>query len=402
MPSYICKIGTADGRVLEKDFEATSKSSLKSSLEEQGFRVFHVRRRLFQAFTSSIGGSGSFSGRRFLSFNQELVVLLKSGLPILQVLDTVTERLEAGRLLEVMREIHDDVKGGAVLSEAFGKFPRFFPPLYIASFRAGERTGELPLTLSRYIIYQQRAEKLKSKIKSASFYPLMLSCFVVSVVLFLMLWVVPTFTQIYIDADVELPLSTRVIVFIANVLTEGLPILIPAVIAVFLFVRAALKTEKGHLVRDTVKLRIPFFGALFLDYAISGFCRTLGTTLISGMPIVQALQMSRGTLNNRLYEEKMLSVIKRVQEGQSLSQALEHAEFFPGLALRMIGVGETSSSLSEMLSDVADYYEDEVERRLDRLSTMIEPVLMLGMGLLVGAIVVAMYLPIFQMGATVR
>lgn len=402
MPSYICKIGTADGRVIEKDFEAASKALLKAGLEEQGFRVFQVRRRLFQAFTGALGGAGSFSGRRFLSFNQELVVLLKSGLPILQVLDTVTERLEAGRLLDIMREIHEDVKGGAVLSEAFGKFPRFFPPLYIASFRAGERTGELPLTLGRYIAYQQRAEKLKNKIKSASFYPVLLSGFVVVVVLFLMLWVVPTFTQIYIDADVELPLATKIIIFIADILTTGLPILVPALIAVVFFLRAALRTERGHMFRDKAKLKLPFFGKLFLDYAISSFCRTLGTTLQSGMPIVQSLQMSRGTLNNRLYEEKMLSVIKRVQEGVSLSQALEQTSFFPGLALRMIGVGETSSSLSEMLGDVADYYEDEVERRLDRLSTIIEPILMLCMGLLVGGIVVAMYMPIFQMGATVR
>ncbi len=402
MPSYNCKIGTADGRVVEKDFDAVNKSLLKTGLEEQGFRVFRIRRRLFQPFTGSVSGSGSFSGRRFLSFNQELVVLLKSGLPILQVLDTVTERMEAGRLLDVMREIQEDVKGGAILSEAFGKFPRFFPPLYIASFRAGERTGELPLTLGRFIAYQQRAEKLKSKIKSASFYPIILSCFVVLVVLFLMLWVVPTFTQIYIDADVELPLATRIIIFTADLLTEGLPVLIPVVIGVVFFLRTLLKTDRGHLFRDRMKLKVPFFGMLFLDYAISSFCRTLGTTLQSGMPIVQALQMSRGTLNNRLYEEKMLLVIKRVQEGMSLSQSLDQTGFFPGLALRMIGVGETSSSLSEMLGDVADYFEDEVERRLDRLSTMIEPILMLGMGLLVGAIVVAMYIPIFQMGSTVH
>lgn len=402
MPSYICKIGTADGRVVEKDFEAASKTLLKSSLEEQGFRVFRVRRRLFQAFLGRGGGLSRFTGRRFLSFNQELVVLLKSGLPILQVLETVAERLESGRLLEIMRDIQEDVRGGAVLSEAFGKFPRYFPPLYIASFRAGERTGDLPLTLGRYIAYQQRAEKLKAKVKSASFYPILLSSFVVVVVLFLMLWVVPTFTQIYIDADVELPLATRIIILAAGILTDGLPVLVPVVIALVFFLRTILTTEKGRLIRDRLKLKVPFFGKLFLDYALSSFCRTLGTTLQSGMPIVQALQMSRGTLNNRMFEDKMLHVIKRVQEGQSLSDALEQTDFFPSLALRMIGVGETSSSLSEMLTDVADYYEDEVERRLDRLSTLIEPLLMLGMGLLVGAIVVAMYIPIFQMGTTVR
>jgi type IV pilus assembly protein PilC len=402
MPNYICKIGTADGRIVEKDFDAVNKLALKASLEAQGFRVFSVRLRLFKAFFRKNSGSGRFTGRRFLSFNQELVVLLKSGLPILQVLETVTERLEAGRLLEVMRQIQADIRGGAVLSEAFGKFPRYFPPLYIASFRAGEQTGELPVTLSRYIVYQQRAEKLKAKIKSASFYPIILTCFVTVVVLFLMLWVVPTFTQIYADSAVQLPFATRIIIQLADFLTEGLPVLIPAVIVTFLVLRSALSTGKGRMFRDRLKLKAPFFGTLFLDYAVSSFCRTLGTTLLSGMPIVQALQMSRGTLDNSLFEEKMSLVINRVQEGESLSNSLEQTNFFPGLALRMIGVGETSSSLSEMLSDIADYYEDEVERRLDRLSTLIEPILMLGMGLLVGGIVVAMYLPIFQMGATIR
>ncbi len=402
MPSYICKIGTADGRIVEKTFDAANKSVLRDSLEEQGFRVFNVRLRFFQLFSEKRGGSVRFTGRRFLSFNQELVVLLKSGLPILQVLDTVTERLESGRLLDVMREIKDDIRGGAVLSEAFGKFPRFFPPLYIASFRAGEQTGELALTLGRFITYQQRAEKLKAKIRSASFYPIILSSFVVVVVLFLMLWVVPTFTQIYADSDAVLPLATRIIINIADFLTEGLPLFIAAGTALFFVIRSALRTERGRRFRDRLKLKAPFFGTLFLDYAISSFCRTLGTTLLSGMPIVQSLQMSRGTLDNTLFEEKMSVVIKRVQEGVSLSNALEQTTFFPGLALRMIGVGETSSSLSEMLSDVADYYEEEVERRLDRLSTLIEPLLMLGMGLLVGAIVVAMYLPIFQMGATIH
>jgi type IV pilus assembly protein PilC len=402
MPSYICKIGTADGRIVEKTFDAVNKSALRDSLEEQGFRVFNVRLRFFQLFSEKRGGSVRFTGRRFLSFNQELVVLLKSGLPILQVLDTVTERLEAGRLLDVMREIKDDIRGGSVLSEAFGKFPRFFPPLYIASFRAGEQTGEIALTLGRFITYQQRAEKLKAKIRSASFYPIILSSFVVVVVLFLMLWVVPTFTQIYADSDAVLPLATRIIINVADFLTEGLPLFIAAGVALFFVLRSALRTERGRRFRDRLKLKVPFFGTLFLDYAISSFCRTLGTTLLSGMPIVQALKMSRGTLDNSLFEEKMSVVIKRVQEGGSLSNSLEQSTFFPGLALRMIGVGETSSSLSEMLSDVADYYEEEVERRLDRLSTLIEPLLMLGMGLLVGAIVVAMYLPIFQMGATIH
>jgi len=400
MPNYLCKIGTADGRVVEKDFDALNPQLLRESLEAQGFHVFNVRRRFWQALSSG-SGSGRFSGRRFLSFNQELVVLLRSGLPILQVLDTITERLEPGPLLNVLRDIREAIKGGAALSEAFSNFPRFFPPLYIASLRAGERTGDLAVTIGRYIVYQQRAEKLREKIRSASFYPMLLTGFVIIVLLVMLIYVVPRFTQIYIDANVDLPLATRMVIWLANSLIAGLPVLIPAFIIGGVALRSFLRTMRGRMFRDRFRLLLPFFGRLSADYSLSGFCRTLGTTLQSGIPIVPALQMSRGTLNNSVYEEQMLHAIQRVEEGTSLSEAFDHTAFFPGIALRMIGVGESSGALPVMLGDVADYYEDEVARRLDRLSTMIEPVIMLVMGLLIALIVVAMYLPIFQMGATI-
>jgi type IV pilus assembly protein PilC len=400
MPNYLCKIGTADGRVVEKDFDALNPGALRESLEAQGFHVFSVRRRFWQGISSG-SGSGRFSGRRFLSFNQELVVLLRSGLPILQVLDTITDRLESGPLLTVLRDIRESIKGGSALSEAFSNFPKFFPPLYVASLRAGERTGDLAVTIGRYIVYQQRAEKLREKIRSASFYPMLLTGFVIIVLLIMLIYVVPRFTQIYVDANVELPIATRIVIWVANSLIAGLPVLIPAIIIGGALLRSFLRTMRGRLLLDRFRLMLPFFGRLSADYSLSGFCRTLGTTLQSGIPIVPALQMSRGTLNNSVFEEKMLLAIQRVEEGTSLSEAFDQSSFFPGIALRMIGVGETSGALPDMLGDVADYYEDEVARRLDRLSTMIEPVIMLVMGLLIAMIVVAMYLPIFQLGATI-
>ncbi len=402
MPSYICKIGTSDGRVIEKDFEAANREQLEESLEQQGFHVFQVRRKVFNFLADSGRGLGRLSGRRFLAFNQELLVLLKSGLPILQVLDTVAERLESGAFHEVLNEIRNDVKGGASLSEAFGKYPRHFPQLYIASIKAGEKTGDLPVTLGRYIAYQKRTEKIKGRVKSASFYPALLTFFIVGVLLFMMLYVVPRFTQIFADASIDLPLATRVIIFLAESLVDLMPLILPAAVGLAFVARAFLATERGRLLLDRTKLGIPFFGRLLIDYALSGFCRTLSTTMISGIPIVQAMQMSRGTLNNRVLEGKVQKAIRRVEEGTSISTALEQAGFFPGIALRMIGVGENSGSLAEMLSDVSDYYEDELERKLDRLTTLIEPLMMLAMGLLIGGIVIAMYLPIIQMGATVR
>ncbi len=402
MPSFQCKIGTADGRVVEKEFDAASRELLRESLEEQGFHVFHIKKQPFQFLRGGEVVRGSFSGRRFLSFNQELLVLLRSGLPILQVLDTIIERMETGSALDVLREVRQEVKGGSALSEAFGKFPRFFPHLYVASIKAGERTGDLPVTLGRFITYQKRVEALKAKVRGASFYPALLTLAVVAVLLFLMLYVVPSFTQIYAEANVELPLMTRILIGTANGLTTTMPVLLPLLVVAIVALRIFVLSERGGLLLDRLKLKLPFFGGLLGDYALSSFCRTFGTTLASGIPAVQAMQMSRGTLNNRVLENHLSRAIQKVEEGTSISQALEQTGFFPGIALRMISVGETGGSLAEMLADVAEYYEDEVARRLDRLTTMIEPLMMMSMGLLIGAIVVAMYIPIFQLAGTVR
>jgi len=400
MSTYRCKIGTSDGRVLEKEFEAESREALQASLEEQGFFVFKVRKALFQGFSGRPIGGG-LSGRRFLALNQEMLVLIRSGLPILQVLDTLIDRMESGVLLNTLQDIRNDVKGGSSLSDAFGRFPQMFPHLYVASIRAGEQSGDLPVTLGRFIEYQKRVEAIKAKVRSATFYPALLAIAVAVVLAFLMLYVIPSFTQIYADANVELPLLTRLVIMLANGLVSGLPIWLPALFVGLFGARFYAKTEKGTLLIDRVKLRLPFFGVLLNEYALSTFCRTLSTTLASGIPVVQAMQMSRGTLNNRVIEGHLSGAVKRIQEGTKISEALELTGHFPVIALRMIGVGESSGSLVDMLTDVSEYYESEVERRLDRLTTMVEPLMMLTMGLLIGGIVVAMYIPIFQLAGTV-
>lgn len=400
MSTYRCKIGTSDGRVLEKEFEADSRESLQESLEGQGFFVFKIRKASLRWFAK--GAGGGLGGRRFLSLNQEMLVLLRSGLPILQVLDTLIERMEPGGLLNTLQDIRADVKGGSSLSDAFGRFPKLFPQLYVASLKAGEQSGDLPITLGRFITYQKRVEAIRAKVRSATFYPALLAVAVTVVLGFLMLYVIPSFTQVYADASVQLPLMTRVVIAVANGMLAGLPVWAPLAVAGLFLLRAYTRTDKGAVLLDRAKLRLPFFGDLLSEYALSTFCRTFATTLASGIPIVQAMQMSRGTLNNRVLEKHLGMAVHRIQEGARISEALEQAGDFPVIALRMIGVGETSGSLVDMLNDVSEYYENEVERRLDRLTTMIEPLMMLTMGLLIGGIVVAMYIPIFQLAGTVQ
>ena len=400
MSTYRCKIGTSDGRVLEKEFEAENREALQESLEAQGFFVFKIHRASLQWFSKGVGG-GSLSGRRFLTLNQEMQVLIRSGLPILQVLDTLVDRMEAGGLLNTLQDIRTDVKGGSSLSDAFGRFPKMFPQLYVASLRAGEQSGDLPITLNRYIEYQKRVEAIRAKVRSATFYPALLAVAVTVVLGFLMLYVIPSFTQVYADADMQLPLLTRIVIALADGLVAWLPLWLPALLFSLFLLRTYARTDGGAFMVDRIKLRLPFFGVLLQEYALSTFCRTFSITLASGIPVVQAMQMSQGTLNNRVQEQRLANAVKRIEEGARISEALEQTGNFPIIALRMIGVGESSGSLTDMLTDVSDYYEDEVERRLDRLTTMVEPLMMMTMGLLIGGIVVAMYIPIFQMAGTV-
>jgi len=401
MPSYQCKVGTADGRIVEKGYDSASRDQLRENLEEQGFHVFQIRRQSFPFFQGSRHQSARMTGRRFLSFNQELLVLLRSGLPILQILDTQIEQMEGGAFRDILGEIREEIKGGSSLSESFAKFPRFFPPLYIASIKAGEKTGDLSETMSRFLEYQKRVEAIRAKVRSASFYPLLLSSAAVIVVVFLMLFVVPRFTEIYADANVELPLMTQVLIGMSKLIGHYWYLLPITLVVAAPLVRSLLRSSRGRLRVDRFLLRVPFVGGLKIDYALSGFNRTLGTTLASGTPLVPAMQMSRGTLNNLSLEQAMVQAVQRVEEGTSLSDALARTGFFPPLALRMVSVGETSGSITEMLRDIADYYEAEVEQRLTKLTTMIEPVLMMVMGLLIAFIIIAMYVPIFQLAGTV-
>ncbi len=392
----------SDGRVLEKEFEAVSRIALRENLEGQGFYVFQIRHAPFRLLLGSGRGvSGRLSSRRFLGLNQEMLVLIKSGLPILQVLDTLIDRAETGFLLDALRDVRTDVRGGSALSEAFGRFPHMFPQLFLASLRAGERSGDLPVTLGRFIAYQKRIEAIKSKVRGATFYPILLAIAVVIVLAFMMLYVIPNVTSIYADSQTALPLLTRIVIFIAEGSVATLPVWLPLSVASGFLARSYFRTETGAFQLDRWKLRVPFFGELFQEYALSTFCRTLSTTLASGIPIVQAMQMSCGTLNNRHLEQGLADAIIRIREGTRIAQALEQTGSFPAIALRMIGVGETGGSLVDMLDDVSEYYEGEVERRLHRLTTLVEPVMMLSMGLLIGGIVVAMYIPIFQMASTV-
>jgi type IV pilus assembly protein PilC len=401
MPLFTCKLGSSDGRVIEKEFESVSGAVLRQSLEEQGFFVFEVKKKPFQFLWEKGLSRRKVASKELLTFNQELLVLIKAGLPIIQSFDTILERVGKGKLGEVLEEVRNDVKGGAALSDAFEKHSAVFSHLYVASIRAGERTGDLPQTIRRYIAFLKRIEGFRKKIISALFYPAILVTVAFCAVGLLLIYVVPTFSQIYADAGTQLPVPTQILISVTTLLRKYVLLVIAGVVVLLALFRRWSETPEGRFMVDGWKLRIPILGKVVAKYAASGFTRTLATVLGSGIPIVESLKMSVGTLNNKVLERKLLSAVVKVEEGTNLSVALESERFMPPLALRMLSVGETTGSMEEMLGEISDYFEEELEQQLQILTTAIEPAIMVIMGVIIGLIIVTMYLPVFKIAGTV-
>ena len=401
MPLYTCKIGSADGKIIEKEFEAASADILKQSLASQGFFVFSVASKPLQFLWKKGAARKKIDTKALITFNQELLVLIKAGLPIMHALDAILERIDKGRLAEVLEIIRDDIKGGSSLSDAFERHPSAFSHLYIASIRAGERTGDLPQTLKRYITFLKKTEGFRKKVITALFYPAILLSVAFVAITLLLVYVVPTFSQVYADAGSKLPTPTLILIGFTSVLKKFFPLLIAAVFfGVYLF-KKWINTESGRITVDSFTLKIPVLGDIFSKYSIVSFTRTLATIIESGIPIVESLKMSVGTLNNKILEGRLTAAIRRVEEGVSLSVAIDGAKLMPTIALRMLSAGESSGSLEEMLEGISDYFEEELDQRLHLLSTAIEPAIMVVMGVVIGAIIVTMYLPIFKIAGTV-
>lgn len=401
MALYSCKLGASDGRILNKDFEAAESSVLRKNLEDQGYFVFEVKKKPFQFLFDKGLRRRKVDNKALLTFNQEMLVLLKAGMPIMQVLDAILERHDAGALYEVLLQVREDVKAGAALSVAMDKHGRAFPYLYIASIRAGERTGDLPQTIRRYIEYLKRVGTLRKKIIAAVFYPAILVVFAIIAIMLLLVYVVPTFSQVYTDSGSQLPVLTQLLITFTTLLKRYFIFGIIAGIGLLAAFKSWRNSEEGRYIFDRFKLTVPVIGDVFSKYSVAGFTRTLATVLGSGIPIIESLRMSIGTLNNVFMEKRLFEAVRFIEEGGRLSVALERVQIMPPLALRMLGVGETTGSLEDMLIDISNYLEDELEERMHLLTTAIEPAIMLIMGVIIGVIIVAMYLPIFKIAGTV-
>ena len=401
MALYTCKLGSSDGKILYRELEAAEPHVLHKSLEEQGFFVFEIRKKPFQFLFDRRLRKKNIDNRSMLTFNQELLVLIKAGMPIMQVLNAILERHESGSFAEILLQVRDDVKAGAALSSALERHGRVFPHLYVASIRAGERTGDLVSTVRRYIQYLKRVEGIRKKVVASMFYPVIIVVVAIAAIMLLLVYVVPTFSQIYADAGSQLPLPTQILIAFTTFLRRFFLVGVALVVAAMGGFRSWAATENGRFLVDRFKIRVPLLGDVYNKYSVAGFTRTLATVLGSGIPIIESLRMSIGTLNNVYMEKRLFEAVRYVEEGGTLAAAFERIAIMPSLALRMLGVGESTGALEDMLSDISDYLEDELEERMHLLTTAIEPAVMVVMGVIIGVIIITMYLPVFKIAGTV-
>jgi type IV pilus assembly protein PilC len=397
VPEFIAKVGTSDGTVMERSFTADSEEALRTDLEGKDYLVFKVRKKGgVTGLLPGFGGGRSVKMKEFLLFNQELAALIKAGLPIIASLEILTERRKNQAFKKALMDVRDKVRGGASLSEAFQEQGEMFPAIYSATLASGERSGEIANVLLRYIAYQKTILSLKRKVTTALIYPAILFVLMMVLIAILIVWVVPQFTEFYKDFGADLPLLTRALISLSSFVTQKAILMVAVVALGAVMARAWLRTPAGRLAIDRFMVRVPVVGGVFHRFAISRFTRTLGTLIAGGIPAVTALLMSAKAVGNLEFEAKLIDVERKVREGSSLWESLEATGLFNDIAIEMTRVGESTGSLHDMLANVSDFYDEEIEARINTIMVFIEPVMLVVMGGFVVLIMLAIYLPLLR------
>ncbi len=395
MPQFIIRVGTPDGQIVDRHVQASSARAAEDELRQQGMHVFAARRGAISLRDFLPRSRKGVSTERFLLFNQELLALVKAGLPILQSFDIMLERQKDSAFREILTDIRDKLKSG-VLSDAFASFGDIFPPIYSTSLRAGERSGDLEGVLRRFLKYQKMIVALRKKVVSALIYPIILVTLSVAMVFIMLTKVIPKFAEFYAGFDAQLPPFTRLMITISYVLTNNLLVTLIAAVIVIILVRQWVATT-GRLTWDRLKLQVPFVGGVLHRFAIMQFTQSLGTLLGGGTPMVPAIEIASQSVANRLISTKVFDIVQQVREGEPLWRSLEATGVISDLAVEMIKVGESTGALTEMLGNVSEFYDEEIEARLQRMVAAIEPIILVFMGLVIATLLYAFYLPLFQL-----
>lgn len=402
MPEYALKFANARGEIRQQVMEAASEQELRDRLAQQGYLVYSIRpRQGLGGLAPGLGGKRrkKLDMEKFLIFNQQFNTLFRAGLPILKALDLLAERLTDRRMSPVIAEVRDEVKRGTLLSEAFRR-QGIFPPVYVTSVLAGEKSGALGEVLERYVNYQRLALAVRKKILLSLMYPSILIVLVALLVVFLVTFVVPRFAALYQTTNAELPVLTRYLIAFGTGAQEFIVIGVVALAGGIVGARLYLRTEAGKIMADRLKMRLPVVKEIWAKYQVAQISRLLATLLAGGIPLVQGLETASESIGSPLLRQALDRARQMVREGRTLSSAFAASNVVPPLAIDMIEVGESTGALPAMLSSVAEFYEDDVNTRMQAALSLIEPAIMIFMGLFVAFVLLALYLPIFSLADT--
>ncbi len=399
---FRCRLGTAGGEIIEGVYVAESEVRLRRELEEKGLFVLSLQRRgMLPAFGVGRVRQRPIRRQEFLVFNQELATLLKAGMPLVQSLDILRQRISNPTFKAVLDGVYEKVKAGAALSDAFGEHQDLFPAVYSASLMAGERAGNLDEVIRRYVAYEKVIGAVRRRTISALIYPMILVTMMLGLIGIIVLRVVPAFSEFYGQFGKQLPLSTRMIVGVSNAVVGNFPLIVVGVIAAAVAATAWWKQPGQRTRIDGMLLRVPWAGETVRKFATAQLARTLATLLGGGIPLVNALDIGSRSMTNRYLAGELGEVTRRVREGGTFAASLLARGVFPDVAVKMVEVGESTGALQEMLSSLAEFYDEEIETEVARFVTLIEPVILVVMGAVIALVVLALYMPLFELSSVV-
>lgn len=397
---FRCRLASPNGEIVEGVYAADNEARLRHELEEKGLFVLAVQpKHAIGGISLQLPQRSGLSMREFLVFNQELATLLKAGMPLVQSLELLKVRATSPVLRRVLADVHERVRSGTALSDAFAAHGDLFPSVYTASLLAGERSGSLDAVLRRYVEYSKIIATVKRKTISALVYPAILISLALALVSIIVLKVVPAFSDFYASFGADLPVVTKVIVRLSEVIRSQflLIVVVVAGAAVALFGWVRRPGQKARF--DHLLLRIPVAGDVARKFATSQMARTVGTLLGGGLPLVNALDIAAKSIGNQFMASQLMIVAERVREGESFARALEARKVFPDVAVKMAEVGESTGALQDMLNTVADFYDEEIATNMERFVTLVEPALLVIMGIVIAGLLLALYMPLFQLSS---
>jgi type IV pilus assembly protein PilC len=396
MPHFLCRLATDDGRIISEPFFSPSFKECRKHFEEEGYCVLSVKRDWKKIQVPVLSTEKKINEKDFIAFNQELVALIRAGYPILRGISILIQRVKNEKLKEVLMLVEKEIRGGKSLSEAFAQHEKLFSTVYIASLMAGERSGNLAETISRYNTYARTISQTKSRIKTALTYPTILIIFSFILIFILMNFILPSFSKFYADYEAQLPAITRALIAVSLVVQKNMVFIIAFVLVLVIVYVQMKKNDKSLVFLDKLKLKIPYGKQIWVESAVSLFCRTLGLLLEGGISLLSAIPLSSRSVPNRYMFSRMKILPESIKNGESLTESLRKTECFTPLALDMIRIGESSANLEGMLSDVAEVYDERISSKIDTVVSLIQPIIIIFMGLVVAVILLSVYLPIFN------